>query len=275
MEKGWILLNGDLELLVKELKLDILRMFYHSGTGHLASALSCIEMLSVLYFWKHDEKDRIVLSKGHGAGALYPILAKIGEINREELKTFYGYNSRLFALASHKTPGIEVSTGSLGQGMCFSSGLAKAYQLNEEKAKVFCILGDGEMQEGCVWEAAMFAAAQKLDNFAVFLDYNGIQASERVQSIMKIEPIREKWKAFGWHVEEIDGHNIASIQKVVQDFRDGAYHKPLFVIAHTHKGHGISFIEDRADCHMLNPKNEEWETVCREFHISLEELNIS
>ena len=268
-------MEGTLELLVRELKLDILRLFYHSRTGHLASALSCIEMLSVLYFWKHDEKDRIILSKGHGTAALYPILAKIGEIHREELKTFYGYNSRLFALASHKTPGIEVSTGSLGQGICFASGLAKAYQLDEEEAKIFCILGDGEMQEGSVWEAAMFAAAQKLDNFAVFLDYNGIQASERVEAITEIEPIREKWEAFGWQVEEIDGHDLASIQKVVQDFRGGAYDKPLFVIAHTHKGHGISFIEDQADCHMRNPKNEEWETVCREFHISPEELNIS
>ena len=164
------MLDGDLEFLVRELKLDILRLFYHSKTGHLSSALSCIELLSVLYFWKHDEKDRIILSKGHGAAALYPILAKIGEIHREELKTFYGYNSRLFALASHKTPGIEVSTGSLGQGICFASGLAKAYQLDEEEAKIFCILGDGEMQEGSVWEAAMFAAAQQLDNFGVFLD---------------------------------------------------------------------------------------------------------
>ena len=163
----------------------------------------------------------------------------------------------------------------LGQGICFASGLAKAYQLDEEEAKIFCILGDGEMQEGSVWEAAMFAAAQKLDNFAVFLDHNGIQASERVQAITKIEPIRKKWEAFGWQVEEIDGHDIASIQKVVQDFRGGAHRKPLFVIARTHKGHGISFIEDQADCHMRNPKNEEWETVCREFHISPEELNIS
>ena len=268
------MLDGDLELLVRELKLDILRMFYHSKTGHLSSALSCIEMLSVLYFWQRDEKDRIVLSKGHGAAALYPILARIGDIDRAELKTFYGYNSRLFALASHKTPGIEVSTGSLGQGICFASGLAKAYRLDDEKAKVFCILGDGEMQEGSVWEAAMFAPTQKLDNFAVFLDYNGIQASERVQTIMQIEPVREKWQAFGWQVEEIDGHDLTAIQDVVQTFRDNIYHKPLFVIAHTHKGHGIPFIQDQADCHMRNPKNEEWKIVCRAFHISPEELSL-
>lgn len=268
------MLDDALELLVRDLKLDILRMFYHSKTGHLASALSCIEMLSVLYFWQHNAKDRIVLSKGHGAAALYSILAKKGDIHRDELKTFYGYDSRLFALASHKTPGIEISTGSLGQGICFASGLAKAYQLDEEEAKVFCILGDGEMQEGAVWEAAMFASAQKLDNFAVFLDYNGIQASERVQAITNIEPIREKWEAFGWQVEEIDGHDLTAIQDVVQRFRNGIYHKPLFVIAHTHKGHGIPFIQDQADCHMRNPKNEEWEIVCREFHISPEELSL-
>ena len=120
----------------------------------------------------------------------------------------------------------------------------------------------------------MFAPTQKLDNFAVFLDYNGIQASARVQTIMQIEPVREKWQTFGWQVEEIDGHDLTAIQDVVQTFRDNIYHKPLFVIAHTHKGHGIPFIQDQADCHMRNPKNEEWKIVCRAFHISPEELSL-
>jgi len=268
-------MEKDLECIVRSLKIDILRMFYQSKTGHLSSALSCVELLAVLYLWERNEKDRIILSKGHGAAALYPILVKLGYIRHEELKTFYGYDSRLPALASNKTPGIDVPTGSLGQGFCFATGLAKAYQLDMEKASVFCILGDGEMQEGCVWEAAMFAGTQKLDHIAVFLDYNGIQASEKVQTIMDVDPIREKWEAFGWAVEEIYGHNLTEIQTVVQSFRDGVYHCPLFVIAHTHKGNGISFIEDQADCHMRNPKGDEWQRVCEEFHISLEELNIS
>lgn len=266
-------MESSLTSIVRELKIDLLRMFYLSGAGHLSSALSCIEMLSVLYFWEHREKDRIILSKGHGAAALYPILAKMGKIEREELQTFYKCNTRLFALASNKTPGIDVSTGSLGQGMCFASGLAKAYQLNGEESGVYCILGDGEMQEGCVWEAAMFAASQQLDNFAVFLDHNGIQASERVSAIADVHPIREKWEAFKWQVEEIDGHDLQAMQRIVQKFRDRVYQKPLFVIANTHKGHGISFLEDRADCHMRNPSSEaEWEEVCQAFDIELEEL---
>lgn len=263
-----------LEQVVRELKIDILRLFYQSKTGHLASALSCIELLTALYFGPRDEKDQVILSKGHGAAALYVILAKMGKIPREELKSFYGYNSRLLALASDKIPGIDIPTGALGQGICFASGLAKAYQLDEEHAKIFCVLGDGEMQEGSVWEAAMFAAAQGLNNMAVFLDANGIQASGTVKEIMDMAPIRAKWEAFGWHVEEIDGHDLSAIQAVVGSFRENAYHKPLFVIAHTHKGHGISFMEDQADCHMRNPKGEEWQQVCRDFHISLEELSL-
>lgn len=266
-------MDTSLECSVKEMKLDILRMFYHSRTGHLASALSCIEILTALYFGERKEKDQIILSKGHGAAALYPILAKLGKINREELKTFYKCGTRLFALASSKTPGIAVSTGSLGQGVCFASGLAKAYQLDEEEAGVYCILGDGEMQEGSVWEAAMFAVSQRLDNFAVFLDHNGIQASNRVSAIAEINPIREKWEAFGWHVEEINGHDLAEIQNVVRAFRARSFQKPLFVIANTHKGHGIPFMEDCADCHMRNPSSEEeWDIVCQAFGISRKEL---
>ena len=120
----------------------------------------------------------------------------------------------------------------------------------------------------------MFAAAQGLNNMAVFLDANGIQASGAVKEIMDMAPIRAKWESFGWHVEEIDGHDPSAIRAVVHSFRERTYHKPLFVIAHTHKGHGISFMEDRADCHMRNPKGEEWQQVCRDFHISLEELSL-
>ena len=120
----------------------------------------------------------------------------------------------------------------------------------------------------------MFAATQGLNNMAVFLDDNGVQASGLVREIMEIEPVREKWAAFGWQIEEIDGHDMAAIEEVVRSFRAGGGEKPLLVIAHTHKGHGISFMEDRADCHMRNPKGEEWQQVCRDFHISLEELSL-
>ena len=236
-----------LEQVVRELKIDILRLFYQSKTGHLASALSCIELLTALYLGPRDEKDQVILSKGHGAAALYVVLAKMGKIQRKELQSFYGYNSRLLALASDKIPGIDIPTGALGQGICFATGLAKAYQLNEERAKIFCVLGDGEMQEGSVWEAAMFAATQGLNNMAVFLDANGIQASGAIKEIMDMAPIRAKWESFGWHVEDLDGHDLSTIRAVVHSFREKAYHKPLFVIAHTHKGHGISFMVDRAD----------------------------
>lgn len=258
--------------ITRDLKLDILRMFYHSKTGHLASALSCIELLTVLYFSEKQVNEHVILSKGHGAAALYAILAKRGILPREELKTFYGYNSRLLALASCTIEGIPVPTGSLGQGVCVAAGIAKAYQMDQKNDWTYCVLGDGEMQEGSVWEMAMFAANQHLKHFIVILDHNNIQASGRIEDVAPVEPIREKWEAFGWNVEEINGHDIEEIQHILQQVKKRQSERPTFIIANTIKGNGISFMAGQPDCHMRNPKKEEWLQVCKEFHITMGEL---
>lgn len=265
-------MSEELERIVQDLKIDILRMFYQSRTGHLASALSCLELLSVLYFDENMNRDKVILSKGHGAAALYAILARKGRIPREELNTFYGENSRLLALASCTIPGIDVPTGSLGQGIGFASGIAKAYQMDKKDSFVYCILGDGEMQEGSVWETAMSAANQKLWNFVVILDHNGIQASNYVEKVASIEPVRKKWEAFGWLVEELNGHDLLAIQEAVKRVKMRKSTVPTFLIANTVKGHGISFIEGQPDCHMRNPRGGEWQQVCQEFHITMEDL---
>lgn len=259
--------------LVRSLKIDLLRMFFHSHTGHLASALSCIEILSVLYYGMKKKDDYIVLSKGHGAAALYSILANQGLISRDELLTFYKKNSRLLALASNTIPGISIPTGSLGQGICFATGLAKGYQMDNKKENVYCIIGDGEMQEGSVWEAAMFARNHNLSNMTVILDYNKIQASNSVINISDVAPVRQKWESFGWNVCEVDGHDIHEIENVLHNVCEYK-EKPSIVIAYTHKGNGISFIEDRWDCHMKNPKGDEWEEVCKTFDITVKELEL-
>ncbi len=256
-----------------KLRIDILRMFFHSKTGHLASALSCIEILTVLYFVECRDEDKIILSKGHGAAALYAILAHKGLIPYTELKTFYSKGSRLLALASNTIPGIEIPTGSLGQGICYATGIAKAYKLDQKEAFVYCVLGDGETQEGSVWEAAMFGGNHRLNNLIVILDYNRVQASNTIENIANVKPVREKWEAFGWQVYEIDGHDIEQIHETIALAKNNESEKPILIIANTHKGHGISFIEDQGNCHMRNPKGNEWKTVCDEFGISFEELS--
>ena len=261
-----------LDKILRDIKLDVLRMFFQSGTGHLASALSCVDILTSLYFYRHNEADRIVLSKGHGAGALYAVLAHAGIIPRKELATFYAYNSNLLALASPTLAGIDVPTGSLGQGIGFAAGVALAYMMDCKDALVYCIIGDGEMQEGSVWETALFAGNHGLKNLVVILDHNGIQASGRTDDIADVAPVCEKWKAFGFETFEMDGHDLTAITAMIDKVKELSMEKPRFICANTVKGNGISFIADRPDCHMRNPKGNEWQKVCDEFGISMEEL---
>ena len=263
---------------------NIIEAVHAAKSGHPGGSLSAADVLTYLYFEElhidpqnpeMEERDRFVLSKGHVTPAYYGVLAERGFFPREDLKHFRHTGSYLQGHPDRKhTPGVDMSSGSLGQGFSVAVGMALSAQLSGRKYRTYALLGDGELEEGQIWEAAMFAAAQKLNNMAVFLDDNGVQASGRVREIMEMEPVREKWAAFGWQIEEIDGHDMAAIQAIVRSFREGGGEKPLFVIAHTHKGHGISFMEDQADCHMRNPKGEEWQQVCRDFHISLEELSL-
>ncbi|MBE6101891.1 MAG: transketolase [Selenomonas ruminantium] len=258
----------------RQINIDILRMFYHSRHGHLASALSCAEIMSVLYFGCYDPKagDRVVLSKGHGGAALYAALAEKGILEKKELATFYGYNTRLIALSTYGVPGIEISGGSLGQGICYATGLAKGLQLDGSRGYVYCVVGDGETQEGSVWEAAAFAAAQKLDNLIVIIDDNQIQCTNRTTQIVPMEPMEEKWRAFGWQTYEVDGHDTSALLETI-NVAKATEEKPLAIVAHTVKGHGVACIADQDECHMMIPKENEWDAVCVEFGIRREELD--
>lgn len=265
-------MNGKTENIISKIKVDILRMFFNSKKGHLASALSCIDILAVLYLDIKQNIDKVILSKGHAAAALYAIFKELGYISEDELTSFYGTNSKLIALASNTIEEIYIPTGSLGQGICFASGIAKGYKIDRNNGYVYCVLGDGEMQEGSVWETAMFASKHNLDNFIVILDNNKIQGSDTVSAITNNEPIHDKWNSFGWNVYEVDGHCASDIKSIIIKAKRNANPKPSIIIAHTIKGKGISFIENKSNCHMLNPNGDEWSQVCKEFNISLEEL---
>ena len=260
----------------RQLKIDILRMFYHSRHGHLASAMSCAEIMAVLYFGCYEQAngDRVVLSKGHGGAALYAVLAEKGVLRKEELSSFYDYGTRLIALATYGVPGIEVSGGSLGQGICYATGLAKGLQLDGSNAYVYCVVGDGETQEGSVWEAAAFAAAQKLDHLVVVIDDNQIQCTGRTSQIVPMESMAEKWHAFGWQTYETDGHDTTALAEIIRNAKI-TKGKPLAIVAHTVKGHGVACIANQDECHMMIPKENEWDTICEEFGITREELEFA
>lgn len=265
-----------LEERTRQLKIDILRMFYHSRHGHLASAMSCAEIMAALYFGCYNQinGDRVVLSKGHGGAALYAALAGKGILDRKELATFYDYGTRLIALSTYGVPGVEISGGSLGQGICYATGLAKALKLDGSPAYVYCVVGDGETQEGSVWEAAAFAAAQRLDNLIVIVDDNQIQCTGRTSQIVPMEPMATKWKAFGWQTYELDGHDTTALMEAMNTAK-ASEGKPLAIVANTVKGHGVACIEDQDECHMMIPKERDWDALCAEFGIRREELEFS
>jgi len=264
----------DLKKIAHDIRCDVLRMYYRAGWGHIASALSCVDILTAVYFGDglfHAGKEHVVLSKGHAAATQYAILARLGMIERSELATFYQPHSRLSGLASSLVPSIAVPTGSLGQGLCFATGTSLAAKIDNSGAFTYVVLGDGEMQEGSVWEAAMFARNQRLGNLIAIADVNGLQASGQVDDIAPLSPLCEKWRAFGWRTLELNGHDIPAIVHAVREARedDG---KPTFLLAHTVKGKGLSFVENRADWHSRRPTDEEWQKACDEMGMTLEEL---
>lgn len=265
---------GELKQIAKTLRIDILKMLAASGSGHTGGSLSAIDILTALYFCKMNhnpaytngqERDKFVLSKGHAAPALYATLANCGYFEKSHLMSLRKINS---ILSGHpyapSTPGVEVSTGSLGQGLSMSNGIAMASKMDGRKGAVYCMIGDGESQEGQVWEAAMTAAHYKLDNLVAILDNNGLQIDGEVSKIMNIEPIGEKWKAFGWEVIEIDGHDFEQILDAL-DRADKVTGKPTLIWAHTVKGKGVSFMENVAKYHGVAPSDEELEKAIAEI----------
>ncbi len=273
----------ELEKKIKQLRKVIFGTICKGGGGHIPGSLSIVEILAVLYEkvlninpknLYDPERDRFILSKGHSGVALYAVLADKGFFPKDELKRFGRRGSILGGHPDmHKVPGVEASTGSLGHGFPFALGMALAGKLDYKQYRVFVILGDGECQEGSIWEAAMFAPQHKLDNLIAIIDYNKIQAMDRLDMIVGLEPLAGKWKAFGWEVREVDGHDIAKLEKIFSEvpFSVG---KPSLIIAHTIKGKGVSFMEDVPIWHYRLPDQEEMKIACKDLNIeeSSEEL---
>ena len=251
-----------------------LRMVYGAGLGHIGGEFSAIDILATLYFRilrvnpsdpTAPDRDRFVLSKGHSAAALYATLAEAGFFPTDELSTFMAPMSRLNGHPDrNKVPGVETNTGPLGHGLPVAVGMALAARMDGSSRRTFVLAGDGELQEGSMWEAAMAAGHFGLDSLTVIVDRNGLQQGDFTERTMRLEPLAEKWRAFGWAVREADGHDHADLIKVLESvpFEWG---KPSCVIAHTHKGYGISFATDRVEWHHHVPNEDEFERALDEL----------
>ena len=260
-----------LESIAREGRVQIIRMLTHAGSGHPGGSLSVIDILTTLFFnrMRYDPKrphwedrDRFVLSKGHCVPAQYYCMAKAGFFPMDQLITLRKLGSPLQGHPDRVLlPGVEAATGSLGQGLSIAEGEALGLRMNNSPARVYCILGDGEIQEGQVWEAAMSAPklgqpGHALDTLVVILDYNKIQLDDFVTKILDLEPIVSKWTAFGWDVQEIDGHDFAQILKAL-DQAEATKGKPSFIVAHTVKGKGVPWMENNPEWHGKAPKPSE------------------
>ncbi len=249
-------------------------MIHGSKSGHPGGSLSAVEILTALYFDemnidpqnpKKEDRDRFVLSKGHAAPVLYSTLSEKGYFDKNELSSLRKIGAMLQGHPDMKgTPGIEMSTGSLGQGFSVACGMAMASKLDNAPWRVYTLLGDGEVQEGLIWEAAMSAAHYKLDNMVAFLDYNGLQIDGEVEKVMNIGPIVDKFKSFGWNVIEIDGHDFDQIFAALDMARE-TVGKPTMVIAKTVKGKGVSFMENNAGWHGNAPSDSDLEKALAEL----------
>lgn len=258
----------------QQMRRDIISMLAEAGSGHPGGSLSTVEIMTYLYFVEMRvdpqnpgwvDRDRFVMSKGHAAPALYAALAGRGFFPREELLSLRKLNSPLQGHPDmKKVPGVDMSTGSLGQGISAAVGMCLAGKLDKKDYRVFVVLGDGEIEEGQVWEAAMAAAHYKLDNLIAFLDHNGLQIDGPVTEVMSPEPVDEKFKAFGWHVERINGHSFAEIAAAVEAAKK-VQNKPTMIIADTVKGKGVSFMENQVGWHGNAPSREQAEQALVEL----------
>lgn len=257
----------ELDELARRIRVHAVKMANRAGSCHVGSSLSMAEILSVLYGKvmrvsaadpEAPERDRFVLSKGHACGALYSVLAECGFFPLEWLESFFQDGGRLPGHATAKgIPGIEVSTGSLGHGLPIATGMALAAKRDSHPYRVFCVLSDGECDEGSNWEAAMFAPHHKLDNLIAIIDYNKIQSLGHVDNVLPLEPFTDKWTAFGWHTLEVDGHSIDELTDTLEATPLVAG-KPTCVIAHTVKGKGVDFMEDQLLWHYRTPRGDEY-----------------
>ncbi len=272
----------ELKRMANSVRKDIIMMTAEAGSGHPGGSLSSVEILTALYFGalKHNpenpqwaERDRFLLSKGHICPALYAALAEAGYFPKPELMTLRKLGSRLQGHPDKcKLPGLEISCGSLGQGLSMAVGMALGLRMDKKKSRVYCLMGDGELDEGQVWEAAMTAGHFKLDNLVGIVDVNGLQIDGWTKDVKNLEPLADKWRAFGWQVLEVDGHNIRQILDAF-NLAAHSHFQPTVILCHTIKGKGVSFMENQAGWHGKAPTKEEAAAALQELEKEEMQLN--
>ncbi|MDP3182142.1 MAG: transketolase [Desulfobaccales bacterium] len=266
--------EAQLKEIARQIRVDIVEMLFRAGSGHLGGSLSATDILVALFFGQMRltpadpcgaGQDRFILSKGHAAPLLYAVLARLGCFPREELFTLRQFGSILQGHPdSSCTPGVEIPTGSLGQGLSIANGLALAARLSGDPSRIYVLLGDGEVQEGQIWEAAMSAAHYRLDNLTAILDRNRLQIDGRTAEVMSIEPLHLKWEAFGWHTLQVDGHSISELLAAFKACEQ-VKGRPSIIIAHTVKGKGVSIFEGQKKYHGVAPNAEEYQQALKEL----------
>ncbi|MBR3942592.1 MAG: transketolase [Clostridia bacterium] len=276
-----IQVKNRLNLIAANIRKNAVSAVFHAGSGHPGGSLSISDIMAVLYFdemridpnnpdWK--DRDRFVLSKGHCAPALYATLAEKGYIPKEDLVTLRKTTSYLEGHPDKKKiKGVDMSSGSLGQGISAANGMALAAKLDKKDYRVYTILGDGEIQEGQVWEAAMFAAHYKLDNLVAFVDHNGLQIDGPITEVMSPEPISNKFEAFGWHVIDIDAHDVEAIKNALDEAKT-IKGKPTAIVAKSTKGKGVSFMENNVSWHGAAPNAEQYAVAEAELDAKIKEM---
>lgn len=256
---------SDLFDISKEIRLNILDLYKKANAGHIGSSLSCIELLVYFNLYKSAENDYFILSKGHAAAALYSVLNFKGLVSEKELATFYKEGTFFSAHPPAKgIEGIPFATGSLGHGPSLAAGLALGAKINNTKQNIYCLVSDGECNEGSVWEAAAFAAHNNLNNLTIIVDKNNIQAFGFTKEVMNMENLSERWNVFGWNTAECDGHNFYSIEKAFDKLNKEKNEKPKCIVCNTIKGKGVSFMENTVDWHYLTMNDEQYKIACEE-----------
>jgi transketolase len=263
-----------------QIRMDLLQMIHHAKTGHTGGSLSNTDILTALYYKvmridpqhpKWDGRDRFIASKGHSVESLWCILADLGFFDKEELSTFSQFGTRLIGHPNNKVAGIEMNTGALGHGLPISVGMALAAKRDNKDYRVFCLMGDGEQAEGSVWEGAMSGAHYKLDNLVGIIDRNRLQISGTTEDVMGLEPLEEKWSAFGWHVVSIDGNDIGALVEAFEAVPQ-VKGKPTLIMANTVKGKGVSFAENVPHWHHHVPSSDELAQALAELTAAREQL---
>lgn len=274
-------IRKQLEITAAKVRMGIIEGTFNAKSGHPGGSLSIADLLTYLYTVKMNvnpadpdmkDRDRLVLSKGHTAPALYSVLAEKGFFPKEELKSLRHIGALLQGHPCIHIPGVDMSSGSLGQGISVACGIALAGKIDNADYKVYTILGDGEIEEGQVWEAAMFAAHYKLDNLLTIVDNNGLQIDGKITEVCSPEPITDKFAAFGWHVITMDAHDFDSIEKAF-DEAEKISGKPVVIVQKSIKGKGVSFMEDKCSWHGTAPNKEQYDQAMAELNARIDELN--